>query len=98
MELQVNYFNNYSIVCLEGQFLNTKQMKVINDIVDELFNSDKKNIVLDFKKISYISSLVIAYLIRLCLDLSEQNGKLAITNVNDSIQEVFNITKVGYIH
>ena len=57
---------------------------------------DNTELCLDFSDLTYISSIGLRVLIQAQKAMKEQNRKLVIKNINDSIREIFKIT--GFIN
>jgi len=54
--------------------------------------SKKKNIVLDFKRVDYVSSAALRAFLTIQKSLKSNNNVLSIVNANDVVKEVFDIT------
>ncbi len=70
----------------------------IQDIADQLFSlvdeDNKRNLLLNFSKVEYMSSAALGKLINLHKKLHVLKGRLALCNVIPQIYEVFTITKL----
>lgn len=53
---------------------------------------ETKKLVIDFAKVEYISSSGLRVLLKAQKKLSAEDGEMIITNVNDSVKEVFEVT------
>jgi anti-sigma B factor antagonist len=59
-------------------------------------SGDCTELVLDFAKLSYISSMGLRVLLQAKKTLKEENRHMVVKNVSDSVREVFEIT--GFLH
>ena len=68
---------------------------------EELFRQvdvlGKKNILLDFEKVQFISSAILGKLFTLYRKVESVQGKLVIANVTKAIHEVFRVCKLDTI-
>lgn len=94
MEIIFEKSNGISICKVSGEIdlYNASELKeAISENVD---NDNGNNIIIDFTEILYIDSSGIGALIALMSKLDQAQGKLVLANVNNSIQEVFELTKL----
>ena len=54
--------------------------------------SQTNNIIMDFSHVEYISSSGLRVLLKIQKKIASTNGEMKITNVNNSIKEVFEVT------
>ncbi len=93
-ELEVQDSGDVSIV----NFTRAKILddQVIQTIGEQLFGlveaQGKKNLLINFSKVEYLSSAALGKLISLNKKLAAAQGKLALCNISPSIVEVFDIT------
>ena len=78
---------------MEGR-LDTVSAPDLETIFNEISESDVKELQLDFKGLDYISSAGLRVLLRGQRMMSEKGG-MVITNVKDTVMEVFEMT--GFI-
>ena len=60
----------------------------------ENFNSNKTDIVIDGKNLSYIDSTGLGALISILKKLKEENFKIYLSNVKSNIRKIFDITEL----
>ncbi len=95
MKSKLEEYDNYSIIRLDGQFVGGEETDKLFELAYSIINTDHKNLIMDFSWVVYFSSIVIGKLIRANRDFTEADGKLVICNVNKTIKDVFDITKVS---
>lgn len=94
MKSTIEEFTNYTVIHLNGQFVGGDETDKIFDMVQSVLNGKHKNLVLDFSNVIYFSSIVIGKLIKANRDFMDAPGKIFICNLNQTLKEVFRITKV----
>lgn len=71
----------------------------IREIEEELFALVRENegikLLLNFKNVEHLSSAALGMLINLNREVSGQSGKLALSDINPQIYEVFRITRLN---
>jgi anti-sigma B factor antagonist len=70
-----------------------KVKKEFSDIIEK----DSKNILVNFKKLEFISSLVIAALVYLHKKAKENNGKLKFCELTPKVKEIFEVTDLDKV-
>lgn len=70
--------------------------KVKNEF-SEVIEKESKNLVVDFKKLAFISSLVMAALVFVLKKVKEKNGKLKFCELKGKVKEVFEITDLDKV-
>ena len=66
----------------------------IKDIINELIEEQKYNVIINLEKVSYIDSSGIGALISSLSNLKKYQGGLKIINVYASVRKVFELTKL----
>ncbi len=89
--------NNYTIIKniknhAEIQLTNIGELK---KILNELINSGKKNILIDFENVFYIDSAGLGTLLDAMKKLKEKNQELGILSISKDLLEVFTATKIA---
>ena len=70
-------------------------IKVLGDqIYAYLKQFDEPQVIIDFGKVSYLSSAALGMLIALNTVLNKKKGQLRLCNVNENIYEVFKLMKL----
>lgn len=89
MTIEKNISGAELIVKLNGR-LDTTTAPILND---DLMNSISgiNKLVLDFSQLEYVSSAGLRVLLAAHKEM-EKNGKMIIKNINDTVEEIFDIT------
>ena len=85
--------DNQLVFELNGRLDTLTSPELEQKIKDENVNED---LILDFKNLEYISSAGLRVLLSTKKLLNSQGKELTITNINDVVKEVFNVT--GFIN
>jgi anti-anti-sigma factor len=85
MEILLDSKNN--IVKIKGE-IDLNNSKKLKEEVNKIIN---KNIVMDFKEVSYLDSAGIGALISIHKDLQSKSGSLEIINIDKKIKELFDM-------
>ncbi len=88
------YFEDYSIVYLEGQCVGGEEVNQLSELLDDLQEKKNKNLIIDLEKVPFISSIVIGLFIKFHNTMFEKNIKIAFINANSAITDIFKITRV----
>lgn len=75
---------------LEGRLDTTTAPQLENELKASL--CDVNELTLDLKKLEYISSAGLRVLLAVQKQMTKQQGKMEIMNVNETVMEVFEIT------
>ncbi|MBN2329031.1 MAG: STAS domain-containing protein [Candidatus Omnitrophica bacterium] len=62
--------------------------------IDKHLQQGKKKFLIDFEKIIYISSAVLGFLISIYQDLNKQGGEIKLVNVQPSVSNLFELTRL----
>ena len=96
MEIKERINQDVAILRLEGR-LDLNTAKELKKHVKGLLGRNAKNIALSFAGITFINSSGLASLISIHKDLRLAKGKLAISDVNVYVKEIFEITQLDSI-
>lgn len=75
--------------------LDLDTVTVLDEQIRRLYNNGIFNVELDFKKVGFITSLMLGKLVRYHRDLSDKNGAISIVNARESVFDVFEITEIN---
>ena len=100
MVLKIENTDNKCIILFEeSNRIDTTNLKLIKEQLTSIINSIKsdstrKEVILDFSNINFIDSSGLTIVINLYKVLVEEEKTLEVINVNNTIKEVFTITKL----
>lgn len=91
MEIKIKKENGKVILTLSGR-LDTNTSGDLENVLIDLFGKGEKNILIDLKNLIYLSSAGLRVFLGAQKKINSINGEMLITNVNDTITEIFKIT------
>jgi anti-sigma B factor antagonist len=81
------------VVAVEGQLLVGYRQELKQRVLDELDRGERKFLV-DFGQTGYIDSSGLGVLVSLSKRIRELNGDLRLSNLNDDLKTLFELTKL----
>lgn len=90
MEIKKNKEGNVQIIELHGR-LDSNSSKDLDAVFNELYERSEIEILCDMKGLDYISSAGLRVLLMAVKTINKKKGKLALCNMNEFVQEVFEI-------
>jgi anti-sigma B factor antagonist len=81
------------VVAVEGQLIVGNRQELKQRVLDELERGERKFLV-DFDKTGYIDSSGLGVLVSLSKRIRELNGDLRLSNLNDDLKTLFELTKL----
>ena len=94
MKLQVSEQNGISIISLQGKIMGGPEAGQINDHINTLLDSGKKDIIVDLEEVEWMNSSGLGILIGIVTTLKNSNGRLVLVNVSERIENLLKITKL----
>ena len=91
MEITIHDSNEIKIVKFEGE-LETNTSHDAEVCLNKLLDEGVKKILIDFEALDYISSAGLRVLLATAQKLQAGNGALRVCNLNETVQEVFDIS------
>ena len=94
--ISVEYSTNAVIVSFtDEKILEDKDINALQEsIMSVIDQSEKINLILDFRNVKFLSSAVLGLLIRISKRVYESEGHLRLCNINPKIYEIFKITRL----
>lgn len=83
--------NNHLVLRFEGD-LDTNISPRVEVHINEAFNKGIKSIVINFKKLDYISSAGLRVLLIAAKRAKRENGSLRVCELNGDVQDIFEIS------
>ena len=81
------------IVAVDGQLIVGNRQELKQRVLDEIERGERKFLV-DFEKTGYIDSSGLGVLVSLSKKIRELNGELRLSNLNDDLRTLFELTKL----
>jgi anti-anti-sigma factor len=91
MEIEVKEANGVTIVCFTGS-LDTVTSAEVDQKLNELIGNGALKLVLNFEKLNFISSAGLQTLLGITKRLAREGGEFRVTNINETVMEVFTIS------
>jgi anti-sigma B factor antagonist len=91
MEVTVKEVNEVSVLSFEGN-LDTNTAPQAQEQIDQLIDSGSSRILINFNELNYISSAGLRVLLATAKKLKATSGDLKICGLNQTVQEVFDIS------
>ena len=93
MKIRDEKINDATLCILEGE-INISTSPELRKACDVLIKNNEKKVLMDLSEVSYIDSSGLATLIEMLQRLKKTGGRLRLSNMNDKIKSVFEITKL----
>jgi anti-anti-sigma factor len=91
METQIEMFNDHLVVAIQGR-LDTTQSDAFEKKMLELLETDANKIILDCKKLDYISSSGLRVLLIMLKRITAAGGEFYLSSLQPAIREIFEIS------
>jgi anti-sigma B factor antagonist len=88
-------FNGVLVLTVKGNLVQKDDTDKLQARIVDIIENKSKNIVMDLKHVSIITSLGIGGVIRALRTVKENKGDLKLSAVNISVKKVFDITKLN---
>ena len=93
MGFQVSQSGGITLVEVEGQLIVGNRQELKQRVLDELDRGERRFLV-DFGQTGYIDSSGLGVLVSLSKRIRELNGDLRLSNLNDDLKTLFELTKL----
>lgn len=93
MGFEVSKNGDVTLVEVEGQLIVGNRQDLKHQVLEQLESGDRK-FVIDFAKTGYIDSSGLGVLVSLSKKIREQGGELRLSNLNDDLRTLFELTKL----
>ena len=91
MEIEVKDKDDVKVIAFSGELDSTNAAEVDKEL-NEIISDGSDNIVINFGDLEYISSAGLRILLGIAKSLKADGGSLKLCNLNDVVQEVFDIS------
>ena len=91
MEVTVKEVNEISVMMFEGN-LDTNTAPQAQEQIDQLIDGGSSKVLINFESLNYISSAGLRVLLVTAKKLKASSGDLKICGLNQTVQEVFDIS------
>ena len=95
MTTNIEKLEDKYLVTLKGE-LDTAAAAEVENVLQPLYNSDGKDVIIDCSELEYIASSGLRILIGILKGAKASGSKVVLKNMNDDIKSVFKLT--GFIN
>jgi anti-sigma B factor antagonist len=94
--MKLNHFEKDGVVVIEpkGKIMGGPESTAMHDLLHELIDQKKTNVVIDLGKVDWMNSTGLGLLISGLTTLRKSDGELRLANVTEKIQSLLTITKL----
>jgi len=96
MEIKVVHEKDATVVAVTGE-ININTSTELRKCFIDLLDQKVKHIVVDFDNVKYIDSSGLAVLIEMFQQLKTIDGSMALANLKDKLNGIFEITKIDML-
>jgi anti-sigma B factor antagonist len=93
MSFQVSKNGEVTLIEVEGQLIVGNRQELKQQVLEQLEQGDLK-FVIDFANTGYIDSSGLGVLVSLSKKIREQGGELRLSNLNEDLRTLFELTKL----
>ena len=93
MSFHTSKENAVAVVDVDGQLIVGNRQELKQKVLDELENGERKFLI-DFANTGYIDSSGLGVLVSLSKKIREQGGELRLSNLNEDLRTLFELTKL----
>ncbi|WP_432712502.1 STAS domain-containing protein [Pedobacter sp.] len=97
MKLSKEIINEVLVIVIENKEANLSKSEAFKELVFEEIENGTKNMVISFKNVEYLDSSFLGALVAILKKLLPLKGKLVITDLNDDIFNLFELTRLDKI-
>jgi anti-sigma B factor antagonist len=93
MSFGIHKEGDICVVTVEGQLIVGNRQELKQKVLDEIERGERKFLV-DFSQTGYIDSSGLGVLVSLSKKIREHGGELRLTNLNEDLKTLFELTKL----
>lgn len=93
MSFQTSKQDDVVVVDVDGQLIVGNRQELKQKVLDELEGGERKFLI-DFANTGYIDSSGLGVLVSLSKKIREQGGELRLSNLNEDLRTLFELTKL----
>ncbi len=93
MSVAIHKEGDVCVVSVEGQLIVGNRQELKQKVLDEIERGERKFLV-DFSQTGYIDSSGLGVLVSLSKKIREHGGELRLTNLNEDLKTLFELTKL----
>jgi len=94
MKIQDEIKDGIVIIALEGKVMGGPDATMFHGKLHEYVNSGNKKVIIDLKKVEWMSSVGLGMLISALTTMKNNDGLMKLANVTESIESLLTITRL----
>ena len=97
--ISVEYAQNAAFVTINCERIleDVDIMGLEDSLIPFVQEQDRLSLVIDFRKVKYLSSAMLGLLIRISKEITDRNGQLRLCCINDKLLGIFKITRLDKV-
>jgi anti-sigma B factor antagonist len=97
MKLNKEQINDVLVIVIENKEANLSKSEFFKELVFDDIASGARNIIISFKNVEYLDSSFLGALVAILKKLLPLKGKLVLTDLNEDIMNLFELTRLDKI-
>ncbi|TCD01708.1 STAS domain-containing protein [Pedobacter psychroterrae] len=97
MDVEKENFSDVMVLTLVAKDANLSRSDIFKEYVFEEIESGESNIVISFENVEYLDSSFLGALVAILKKLTPIGGKLVLVELNNDIQNLFELTRLDKI-
>ncbi|MET3113869.1 anti-sigma B factor antagonist [Pedobacter sp. CG_S7] len=97
MKISKQTINDVLIIVIENKEANLSKSEQFKELVFEEITNGARNLIISFKNVEYLDSSFLGALVAILKHLIPLKGKLVITDLNEDILNLFELTRLDKI-
>ena len=97
MKYRIRERDGITIIDLSGKVMGGSDAEVFKDCIYDLLEEDRKKIIVNLAKVTWINSSGVGILITGYTTMRKKNGDLKLLNVSEKIKSILYVTKLNLI-
>lgn len=97
MNLSKEKVNNILVLSIDEREANLSKADHFKQLVSEEIEKGERNLIISFKSVEYLDSSFLGALVGILKHLLPLKGQLVLTDLNDDIQNLFELTRLNKI-
>ncbi len=90
-------FSKGTVLTLKGQFTGGDETDRLEELMNEVCNSENPNLIVDASGVTFLGSIAIGKIVKLHSEFNEKEGKVVYCGFNNVIINVLKSTKIWNI-
>ncbi len=93
MNFEISHHNDVTVVEVTGQLIVANRQELKDDVL-KLLDAGSRKFLIDFRDTAYIDSSGLGVLVSLSKKIREKGGEIRLSNLNEDLRTLFELTKL----